>query len=62
MICGRGEVLTGPAELLFHPCGWSALPVGGCGDAIGTAYVGSPSCGGPLRAAIFTQTLTRICH
>lgn len=63
-VCFSGDGLWGDVakELFVPPCGIGGFPVGGCGDALGWAIIGTSECGGRIHAAFFSPGRVRICH
>jgi hypothetical protein len=63
-VCLSGDGLWYSAIPGFFaaPCGLAGIPLGGCGDAVGWASVGTSECGGRIHAAFVSLGRVRICH
>lgn len=59
---GRLCVASDFVGFALDPCGGSAVPLGGCGDAIGAGFAGAAACGGRIHFALFPTPYARICH
>lgn len=59
---GYACLQAGDQAFGIEPCGGSTFPLGGCGDPIGSLFVGAASCGARLHVALFSTGYVPVCH